>query len=273
MAARTARPARAARPGADPRPGPRGRRSPPATAGPGRRRGRGRTRGRGRSADPWRAPRTRAGARARHRRDGARPTRRGAHRAAPTPAAWSSCHSPPAPPGERARCRGPPSAAARDGRARRGRGRARRGARRAGSTARRGGERRVAAAFGVIRAGLLGAAQDRPSGGRPHKGARHRVWRGGHAWAHARMPPPGQRSGTLPVTRVPWPGTASIARSPATAARRSRGSSSQPHRDREVATPRSSSRTSKRRLSSAQSLIVIRVASRPTLATAPTQAK
>ena len=184
-AARTARPARAARPGADPRRGPRGRRSPRASAGPGRRRGRGRTRGRGRSADPWRAPGTRAGARRRHRRDAARPTRTGARRAAPTPAAWSSCRSRPAPPGERARRRGPPSAAGRDGRARRGpRPSAARG-RGAGSTARRGAERRVAGVRGHGH-GPVGPCPGSPCGERPHKGARHPVWRGTHMGA--RMP-------------------------------------------------------------------------------------
>ena len=111
------------------------------------------------------------------------------------------------------------------------RARATRPAPRRGTAPRRGQHRqaRRGAEGGGVRgheARTVGACPGSSSGGRPHKGARHPVWRGRHAWAHA-VPPPGQRSGTLPVTRVPSPGTASTASSPATAARRSSGSSSQ----------------------------------------------
>ena len=94
----------------------------------------------------------------------------------------------------------------------------------AGSTARRGAERRVAA-FGVMRRARwslpsIAVGRPTPQGGTPPCLARP-------ARMDAPVPPTGQRSGTLPVTRVPSPGTASTASSPATAARRSSGSSSQ----------------------------------------------
>ena len=75
---------------------------------------------------------------------GSRDPWKGARRAVPTRAAWSSCHSRPAPPGGPVLCRGRPSDAARDG----ARDEARAGplaGRGAGGTAKRGAERRVAA--------------------------------------------------------------------------------------------------------------------------------